>query len=552
MAKLFLNVSGELGLGGNWYGYSDQTVPTPQMDYLGVSGEMVGGYFNPYIRPGYLSPSVGTITATTGVTINAIPASTLYDSINDDYYFAERGQQIFKGDGLDDMTLSQVLDLGAGGTPVIMDLEIYQVNAVRKFFFVYETSGNLEVGISALPYDSGTDTPTWLTGTVSGAFTLATTSSYNFLRVADNSYAYLFADNAVHKIDGTTAGGTNGTVTANVLVFPPVFRLSDALDYRAKIFIVIHQTTLDITTVQTNTSNFSTPCGIYVWDRITSQINMSDYIPLTGVRAIKKIYVAPDGGLRLITVSSDSLTQVRKYTGSSFDVVETLGLGAAPQYADSLTVTSTLTAWLATDGSFYAHGPIRVGGNDVLAKLGQFKVASGEPQNTITVGAILYGSGNSFSASSGYRSSRQGFTVAYSDGTLKISKFYPFDLGTINDIAQNALAGNVYSPVNILPPLSKVNYIRLYHNTGATTGSTTQGTLSVYINQTTTANITSTITRNDLVNGFKYIPINQGAKNAIYTLQFGFVWPTGTTLADALDWRPRLIEVDYDPLEKLK
>jgi len=555
MAKLHIDVTGGGGLGGNWYGYDDQTVPTPATDYLVEAGKLVGGFFNPYIRPGYLSPSNSVLTDCTfsGGSLSGLASSAIYDAVNDDYYFMDKTEvQIFQGDDLDDRVLTKVRGLGATGTPVGFDLEIYQINGVRKLFYVYEKSDILQVGIATMPFASNDDV--WLTTTVSGAFSQTITSNYCFMRVADNSYAYLFADNAVHKIDGTSAGGTNGTITANVLLFPTYFRLTDAVDYRGNMFIVVHQSTLDVIGIAANGANFSTPCGVYIWNRQSTVISMQDYIPLTGVKAIKNIYVAPNGEIRIFTISSSGMTQIRRYTGSSFEVIQELGLGAAPMYPDSLSNTDLISVWGGTDGAIYAHGPIKRGGNDVLAKIGQTKVTgTSTPESTVTFGALLYGAANTYSGSSGYRTSRQGFTLACNNGSNIISKFYPFDLGTINSIGQYALAGNVYTPVIILPPLSKVNYIRVYQNAASiTSGTTTAGTLTVYLNQATTANITSTITRNDLAQGYKYIPINQGAKDAVFGIQFKMVWPTDSILGDTTDWLPRMIEIDYEPLTKLK
>ena len=462
--QLQIDISGRGGLGGDWYGYGDQTVPTPNMSYTGNDGEMVGGFFNPFTRPGYLFPSVSTLTdltssvsttltttlgasvawMATGISIRPVASSTptmngsassivedasdtsltlshtiasslsnsclvivvtsktgssptsvtwdgttvfnyvketsggyisywylpdpdsgthdivvtwgsavaekaihaitltgvdqsvsfeaydtdfttsttasvtvtptkinclcmmatisanathaqgagqtertdvvstvtpyryststidandrvlttssVYDIKNNDYYLADE-QRIFKGDGLDDTSLTTVLELGPTDTPVIMDMEIYQVNGVEKLFYVYETGGNLEVGIGALPYSDATDDPTWLTGTVLNAFTESTTSDYNFMRIADNSYAYIFADNAIHKVDGTTDGGVNGTVTEDAYILPIFYRIYDAIDSRGSMYIVVHQSTKDITTINNTATNHSTPCG---------------------------------------------------------------------------------------------------------------------------------------------------------------------------------------------------------------------------------------------------------------------------------------------------
>lgn len=554
MPKLNVDITGRGGLGGNFYGYDDQTVASPQTDYLVEEGKLVGGFFNPYMRPGYLAPSVGTVTACTlSNSLNDVASTTIYDSENDDYYFMDKSEvQIYQGDGLDDKTLSRVKNLGSTGSPTGFDLEIYQINGVRKLFYVHEKSGNLQIGIAALPF--GTENDTWLTGTVTGAFTQAITTDYCFMRVADNSYAYIFAENTVHKLDGTTAGGTNGTVTQNVLLFPTHFRVTDAIDYRGNMFMVVHQTALNITTMESNASNFSTQCGIYIWNRQSTVVSMQDYIPLTGVKAIKKIYVAPNGEVRIFTISSNGLSQIRRYNGSSFEVICELGLGAVPQYADSLATTDLITMWVGRDGSIYGHGPIKKGEVDALAKIGQLKATStSSPETTITAGALLYGAGSSFSASSGQRTSRQGITVAYVDGgTRTINKVYPFDWGTIDNTAQNALTGSTYTPLILLPPLSKVNYVRVWHNSPkGNAGSTVEGTLTIYLNQSTTASATISITRTDIEKGYKYIPVNQGMKNGVYTIQFKMTWSTNITLSDSFTWLPRMIEIDYEPITKL-
>lgn len=518
---------------------------------------MAQGFFNPFQRNDYLSPSVATLHSTTytGGTHDAVFGSCVYDAINDDAYFAERGRQLFHLDGLDDTQFQMDHDLGSTGTPVYMDLELYQVNGVRKLFFVYEKSGNLCIGISTLPvFPAGTVDNNWLTSTVSGAFTNTTASNYNFMRVADNGFAYIFADNTVHKIDGTTTGGTNGTVYPNVLLFPPFFRITDGLDYRGLMFIAVQQTIFDQTTAAANGNQFNTPCGVYLWDRQTTVVNTRDYIPLIGVKAIKKIYVGSNGAVRIICIMSSGLVKILEYSGSNFTPIRELGLGAAPQYPDSLDFNDQLTIWLGTDGNIYGHGIREPGGTEILAKLGYVKApTSSDPSTNVTGGALLFGASNSFSGTTGYRTSRQGITVdAVISGTPTSYKFFPFDIGTINSNAQTALTGDAYTQVFMLPELCKINYVRVYHAVGTTDGTSVQGTLKTFLNQSATASRTDNITRTDIVQGWKYIPVTQGAKDAVFAIQFAVNWTTGVTLSDAYDWLPRMIEVDYEPVVKKK
>lgn len=548
MAKAIIDLSGRGGLSSKFYGNSDQTSATPNRIYQAKDGEMVSGFFNPFMRDGFLSPAIHTdalhsFTFTSG-THNALIGSSVYDPINNDFYLAERGQQIFKGDGLDDTALTQELDLGSTGTPVIMDLEIYQINGTRKLFFVYEKSGNMDVGISNLPYDTGTDDLTWLTATVAGSFTNAITTTYAFLRVSDNGFMYLFQDNAVHKIDGTTNGGSNGTVSSNTLLFPNYFQLTDAVDYRGNLFIVVHQSTTDIRVLNANGSNFSLPCGVYIWDRQSQVARMSDYIPLEGVRCINKLYVSPKGDLRMICTLANKLVQIRSFNGSNFVPIRELGLGAAPSYADSLAVSENLTYWIAPNGSVYAHGSNTIGDSEKLAALALLKSPEGDPSSNITSGAILYGAADGFSGDSGYRTSRQGIALGYNDGAQKIRKFFPHDKGTINSVAQASQAGDVYTPVVFLPYMSRIEAINVVMATGTATGSSTQGTLKIYFNGSSTAWASKAITRNDIARGYVHFQIRKPYVNSI---QLEVEFATGTTWSDTYDFHPAYAEVIYTP-----
>ena len=273
------------------------------------------------------------------------------------------------------------------------------------------------------------------------------------------------------------------------------------------------------------------------------KISISDYISLEGVRAIKKIYISPLGDIRIITISSDNMVQIRSFNGNSFDIIKELGLGAAPQYPDSVVVAGLKTMWLGTDGTLYAHGQVKSGEPEILAKIGQVKeTATAYPATTIKAGAILYGGANSYSASTGYRTTRQALSLSYNDGTDTISKIYPFDLGTINSVNQNALIGNIYTPVKYLPKLSTVNKLVVYMNP-VDAGAVTEATIKIYFNQSTTAFKSHAITRDDMSRGYVDIPINKQYANAI---QLEIEYATNITLY-TYTFAPSIALVDYSP-----
>lgn len=403
------------------------------------------------------------------------------------------------------------------------------------------TGGAFRVGVADLPFANSDDA--WLTTTATGAFANSTLSTYDFMRTADNGFAYFGQDNAFHKLDGTSTGGTNGTVTPNVLLFPASFRLTDAVDYRGNMFIVIHQSPVD-TTSNTQT-NYTLDCGVYIWDRDTTQIRMSDYVPVPGVRQIKKIFVAPNNSLRLITISSDGITQVRQFDGSNFIVIKELGIGAAPQFVDSLTIAGTKTMWLAPDGSLYCMGSSRPGGKELLARIAQIRAPQAETTDgyasNITAGALLYGS-NSDTGTAGYRNDRQGVLLSYSDGTPIIKKTYPFDKSPVNSTNQTAHIGDIYSSIMALPFLATLQTITIHMAKGTATGATTQASVKIYFNGSSTAWATKTVTRDDIAKGYFNIKVGLPWVNKV---QLEIEYATGITLSDTYDFHPYYAEVEY-------
>lgn len=759
MAKMIIDLSGRGGLGSKFFGDLDQVTPTPNKRYLLTDTQMAGGTFNPFTRDGYLSPASDVFHAVTlDQTLSGVIGSTIYDSINDDAYFAERGGQLFKGDGHDDLTLARQLNISTTGA-TLHDLEIYQINGTRKLFYVYKsktpasdfvfttnfsaavdsasiglrvnpsgsteptlvyskrdtasgssatqtisvtvpagsdkvllvvtasyndgtatdvtatwdgnamsavttgsggnvgtefrfgvfryiapaattanvvitwnaavtqkvthimvfdnahqttpiTAGGFETGIAAssvsntievsaeyqlvlasvftdsashsvgsgqtevfnttnaagndslayysmdaarlrvgiadLPFASNNNN--WLTATATGAFITTLSSSYAFMRTADNGFAYIFGDNKVHKLDGTTLGGTNGTLSEQILLFPSYFRLTDALDHRGNVYMVMHQSTVD-TTSATQT-NFTVPCGVYIWDRRTTQVNMNDYIPVEGVRAIKKIFVAPNGAVRIICVASDGTTQVRQLDGSSFKMVKELGIGAAPQYVDSLAVAGQKTIWIAPDGSVYCIGEL--GESESLARVGQIRAPQAETTSgyaeNITGGAILYG-GGSQSGTAGYRNDRQGITLSYSTGSPLVKRFYPFDTVAVASTDQTAHVGDIYTGLKPLPFMATVQDITIFMATGTATGSTTQATVKIYFNGSSTAWASKTITRNDIAKGYFNIQVN---KPYISSVQLEIEYATGVAMSDTYDFHPFYAEVIYEQTTTLQ
>lgn len=533
MAEVFpIDLSGMGGLAPKFYRSPDGTGPLPNLRYIGAPNQVVGGVFNPFRRYGYMSPPNNSFVSTTfsGGTNDAVMSASNFDEVNNDFYFAENGAQIWKGDGLDDLSMTRVHNISGA---VFTDMEFYMLNGVRKVFYIYKSGGNFNCGEAALPFASPNDN--WLTNDVTGAFTNTTTTA-PFMRTADNGFAYFFQDNNVHRLDGTTVGGANGTITPNALQFPPYFLCLDAVDYRGRLFIgIIQRTTLN---VQTGLEDFSSSVGVYVWDRQSTQVQMVDYIPIMGAREIRAMYVSPKGDLRVITVSSNQEVHIRSYNGTTFDVIQEVGFNVYPNFRDSLQVSHLYTGWLGNrDHCLYLHGQIGAGDKEGLYRVGR---VNPDGTQALTHGAMLFGDGSN---------ERNGVYLSYTNESSSptFKKFFINGTGTVESTAQTAGQGDVYSLVNFLPVFSRVEQIKILCMPTATASTSTAATIKVYYNLSSTAHTTYTATFKESATGEITISC---AKFGVFAVQIEIEWPANTLGTD--DFAPLFGAVEYEPVLKKK
>lgn len=529
MAQLTFDLSGKNGLATNFWGdFTSATTPKPERRYIADEGQMVSGYFNAFEKHGYLCPA---LNVTTNVTVDSTTYAggvwrcSLVDAPNGDFYVGS-GQYIYKASSLDASNLTTALDLGAGGTPNILDFEVYQINgAAQKLFAVYETGGNTEIAISNLPYDTATDNLTWLSGTVTGSAGAEALSSHAFLRVADNGFMYLFRDNRIDKIDGTSTGGANGTITNNVLLFPFHFRIADAVDYRGNIYVALHNYSGGVGG-DSLSGAIPLATGIYVWDRQSAISKTVDYLPLDGVKRIFKIFVSTNGKLRLITENASLITEIREWNGYSFQVLETLGRDAHPQYHDGLFNTYTTSTWLASSGKIISYGGPTPKDKEGVHLRG-YTVQSG----TSGAGAVVYSS---------LLGDRMYLTY---DSTTKAAYY---GLTSNGDGNATKLAGNIFTPVKFLPYMSTVKRLVVYMRQETVSSTATAATLKIYFNGSSSAWASKTITRNDVDNGYYAVDIN---KSFINSIQLEVVYPVEAPIA--ADFNPTYAVIDYEPTKTL-
>lgn len=536
-----IDLSGRGGLAPRFFGDVNNTSATHHLRYLGDENQLAEGCYNPFRRYGYLSPatdSLVTVTAATNSFADVIRAVE-YDVISGKPYFAENNGQLWIADDVDDVTWTRDRNVA---NATYTDLAIYQVNGVRTLFYAYQESGTPEgrIGKKNLATDTYTDNWCGTGGSVTGTFGLAASKDYKLI-VADNSFMYALDGNAVHKFDGTTNGGSNGTATANVLVFPVFFNLIDGIDTRGNIYILLKQHT----NTGTSTVNFNSPVGVYVWDRQSSQVSMRDYIPLQGVSDAISIFVSPIGSIRVVCLNSRREVEIREFNGSSFDILSTFAQTAYPRFRDSITNANLMTYFMGNNGIMYGYGKV-----DYLdPREGTFHLGNLATAANSNPGAILYGgAGIGGSIASGTRSNPEAFYISF--GSVSNRKWLPHGVsGTGGDFNfTNAIdAGNVYTLVKYLSSPSFAHYAHIYCLPTASTGVNTVGTIKVYYNNSSTVSQTFTVTRNDTQKGYAYLKL---AKSNVTSIQFEIEFESSSNFSTS-EFNPSYAVVQTEPTTRL-
>lgn len=554
--KLFMDLSGRGGLAPRWFGDEGDTIAqypqyrylgdqdqTPTYSYKSTASQFAAGVYNPTRRYGFMAPAPNSYTTITnntgGGSFKNEWRCTLYDSAMTTAFAGENGDQMVNSNSVGGTVWQTSLggfNPGIANCTAVTDLESYQVNGVRQVFFAYQKASSGDIGICVTSGGAPvSNNNTWMSGTSTTPPTLGTGNDY-FMTVADNGYMYVGDGNKVHKFDGTSAtGGTNGTWTANVLVAPPSFVFLDGVDFKGSLWLAVE----DAPVVISDTSAFSgNTCGVYLWDRQSTIVNMVDFIPLKGIKNIKKIFVTQEGRVRVLCLSSKRTTQIREFDGSVFQIIDEQALVSFPLYRDSVAIAGSLVYWMGSDGRMYSYGAITGGEQEQLYIIGDM---TSIPQSSFNAGAILF-----IDANASTTVTRTAVCLSIKDATPTVYNriWYP------NAVGGTPSTGNVFTLVKYFPVPVKINYARVWHNAGNTSGATQQGTLSIFLNQATSANKTFAITRDDIGKGYKYCPLNQGLKNVVIAIQAEIQW-SAVNIADATDWMPRVLEIDYEPIPRL-
>ena len=575
--KLFIDISGRGGLAPRWFGdEGDTTMQHPEYRYIGTQDQttptlgestgtdMAAGIWNSSRRYGFMAPANNTFNAVTNSTgspfVREIRA-TCYDPLTHTAFYAENqnptsnnGCSIYQNSTItaNTWTLNSNFSWPLTTSLGFTDVEMYMINGIPYVFASYMSATSYTDILVMLPGGGSSGASNvWLSSVASGSFNMPWIYDSFFIR--SSYYMYIVGGDSVHRLDGSKqTGGINGTALSYVLTLPSsesgtaqdVF--TDGISWNGNIWLSVCESppTFQGTSLiwpPDDATYSSSKCNVFVWDESVTSIEDVNNITVTGVKLVSKLFVTKAGQMRMLCISSKRTVQIRQYNGVTFDVLEEFSIGAAPRFRKSVQVSGNTVVWTGGDGNIYSYGPVTNGESEQPLIIGSMSSYLGNSTNFL--GATLFLDNNNSATTE-----RTGLFVStynLSNTTIYNLMWYP------NQIGNTPHTGNVFTLVKYFPQLVKVNYVRVYHHQGTSSTSTAiQGTLGINFNGTTTG-ITSNITLQDVGRGFKYIPVNQGAKNALFGIQFNINWNISTTTSDSTDWLPRSIEIDYTPLEKL-
>lgn len=414
----------------------------------------------------------------------------------------------------------------------------------------YPNQRVIDVGVFPISHlmDNTTVDPTplkWLTE-IKDEY-IHSSSDYNFLRNADNGFTYLFTGNKISKIDNSVTGGKEGNFLKNVILFPDYFTITDAVDYRGFLYVALHETIVSQSTISPDTR--PRRCGVFIWDRVSTSFDNTNYIYLPGVKEIRKIYISPDQVIKMIVVSENGLTEVREFgyndSGASiYRTIKTLGVGAYPKYPDGLTTVGDMVVWLANDAYVYSEK----GGDIVqLHKVSQsIDTSADSKSNLISSGALLYGDGTGYDTT-GFNEYKRNIAFSYKNSSgVYVKNLSLLDKYNIDNSFLFPMQGDVYSAVTILPVTSVLRSIRILNLPYITESTSTLATIKVYFNQSTNPTmpygLTKTITAKDAAKGYIEIKID---KPNIHAVQVEVEWATDVALSYN-PYTPSVAIITYD------
>ncbi len=321
MAKIIIT-----GLDGGLAPYWNRSI---NLTRAGGDNQYARGIVDGFTNPNVIRPSSADFTAVTNASTVISFSQTSTDMVMaDDYPNAFSGvANLYWGQGaklhrfntstgalINDASFPRTINPGAGThsahtSEVIDDVALYQLNGSPTLFYFFRDNTDGDAGSYNLNATFSAN-ETVFSGATGGA---VLNKDYKIIaEVADNNFMYVANGNAIHKFDGTTAGGAAGTVTQTVIDINGTEVIQDIKDWRGKMLILSQET---------DSSGFASglrKIKLYIWNRSSTSLNFDGVINVSGVTgAISRIFLIND--VPCIIAADSVVSGTTSYLLKAFD-----------------------------------------------------------------------------------------------------------------------------------------------------------------------------------------------------------------------------------------
>lgn len=358
---------------------------------------------------------------------------------------------------------------------------------------------------------------------------------------SDNGFCYFSNGSLLHKFDGTSSGGTNGTITGSVLSLSVNREILDMVDNGGRLWILTRNVS---SSVASATNNAGSKPSVVIWNRQSTIVNVEDNITI-GALEVYGIY-SHNGVVYVFAKGYDGLNKLYGFDGKNFQVVADIGslnsvadLGngqevGIPVYGSSSVLTlSNGFSWTDPNSNVFWYG----------------LETNESPRRTLhwisRVSTADTNSGGSGFCITG-NSSVQIYSTYVTSSAVKFS--YVDVLDASSDIVAAGIA--TYTSAVELPKLSTIDGVTIFfrENTNADTATTTVKIYNSWVKNSGANLVTKTIDHDvDIPRGWVYFPVSMINSSIV---QLSFTYNGTTTVANS----PQItrIEVDYTPTNKRK
>lgn len=551
----------------DWYGGLSpkfwQTNANARKSKEGAINQYQLGVVNPMFYPGLLVPGSGTYTNLTNIDqLSSNDVRVIKFVLVDDNNVGGTGTSLYFGsenlieaaDISSDTIISasefpytinataagSVADHSSHTNERVNDLVLYQLNGAQRLWYFYVDSadgdGSTYDLLSSFTADTGgTDSDDAFSRAVNGlvldngvAGGSTTDERAIVAEVADNNLMYVMNINNVHQFDGTTAGGSTGTITQNVLQFDVSKKIIDAKDGLGNMWIAVSQFRTSAAVSLANSERF---CMVYVWNRRSDFEVAENVVIIKGVSDVYNIFFHRSVP-HIFTRSTRGIIELRRLIGGRFEVIKEVGdSGYQPANRHSVITFGLGILWTADNGKIMYFGRAFDGQrSESLYQMGE----SPADATSSDTGALV-------------RVSDSEVYLSFNDGTTeRVSVWDPFATTAQAD------ATEFLSMIYDLPKLSEVTGVTVFYppqSAGASANDLRVALYKNFDNQRIGGDFYDIDGADDGARGWKYFPLSGLNFKNINTIQIGLTFAGGNTIDQSIT--PYRVIIHYRRTSKL-